>query len=43
MRRNAKAEVAQDLRAEPVTQADILELNHTVLRSDDGGQMADDG
>jgi hypothetical protein len=29
---NTKTEVAQNLRAEPVAQADILESDHAVLR-----------
>ena len=29
---NAESEIAQDLRAEPVAQADILESDHAVLR-----------
>src|SRR5262249_8177713 len=33
-RRNVEGEVAQNLSTEPVTQSDILELNHAVLRID---------
>ena len=29
---DAKAEVAQDFRAEPIAQADVLESDHAVLR-----------
>jgi hypothetical protein len=32
MRIDPEAQVAQDLRSEPIAQADILESNHVILR-----------